>query len=102
MARGRTDGQTDVARSTSASDPDQEYIYFMLVILIKNKYTLCGRKRFLLPVTYFSTNLEYPSTLRVPGIVNAKYCKISKKIVFIQDFPIAKISSTSPCKVTSK
>jgi len=31
-----------------------------LVILIKNTYTLWGRKRFLLPVTYFPTNLVYP------------------------------------------
>jgi len=36
-------------------DPDQEYIYF-------------SRKRFLLPVTYFPTNLVYPLTLRVTGI----------------------------------
>jgi len=65
------------------SDPDQEYIYFMgsetdgqtdmarstrLVILIKNIYTLWGRNRFLLPVTYFPTNLVYPFTLRVTGI----------------------------------
>jgi len=47
----RTDGQTDMARSTR------------LVILIKNKYTLWGRKRFLLPVAYFPTNIVYPSTL---------------------------------------
>jgi len=52
----RTDGQTDMARSTR------------LVILIKNIYTLWGRKRFLLPVTYFPTNLVYPFTLRVTGI----------------------------------
>jgi len=38
------------------------------VILIKNIYTLWGRKRFLLPVTYFPTNLVYPFTLRVTGI----------------------------------
>jgi len=44
----RTDRQTDMARSTR------------LVILIKNMYTLWGRKRFLLPVTYFPTNLVYP------------------------------------------
>jgi len=50
----RTDGQ--LARSTR------------LGILIKNIYTLWGRKRFLLPVTYFSTNLVYPFTLRVTGI----------------------------------
>jgi len=43
----RTDGQTDMARSTR------------LVILIKNIYTLWSRKRFLLPVTYFPTNLVY-------------------------------------------
>jgi len=53
----RTDGQTDMARSTR------------LVILIKNTYTLWGRKRFLLPVTYFPTNLVYPFTLRVTGII---------------------------------
>jgi len=39
-----------------------------LLILIKNIYTLWGRKRFLLPVTYFPTNLEYPFTFRVTGI----------------------------------
>jgi len=39
-----------------------------LVILIKNIYTLWGRIRFLLPVTYFPTNLVYPFTLRVTGI----------------------------------
>jgi len=38
------------------------------VILIKNIYTLWGRKRFLMPVTYFLTNLVYPFTLRVTGI----------------------------------
>jgi len=41
-----------------------------LLILIKNIYTLWGRKRFLLPVTYFPTNLVYPFTLRVTGIIN--------------------------------
>jgi len=35
-----------------ASDRDQEYIYSW------------GRKRFLLPVPYFPTNLVYPFTLR--------------------------------------
>jgi len=40
-----------------------------LVILVKNVYTLWGRKRFLLPVTYFPTNLEYPFTLRVTDII---------------------------------
>jgi len=39
-----------------------------LVILIKNIYTLWGRKRFLLPATYFPKNLVYPFTLRVMGI----------------------------------
>jgi len=52
----RTDRQTDMAKSTR------------LVILIKNIYILWGRKRFLLPVTYFPTNLVYPFTLRVTGI----------------------------------
>jgi len=51
-----------------------------LMILIKNIYTLWGRKRFLLPVTYFPTNLVYPFTLRVTGIksglsTNVKYIK---------------------------
>jgi len=53
---GRIDGQTEMARSTR------------LVVLIKNIYTLWGRKRFLLPVTYFPTNIVYPFTLRVTGI----------------------------------
>jgi len=39
-----------------------------LVILIKNIYTLWGRKCFLLPAKYFPTNLVYPFTLRVTGI----------------------------------
>jgi len=39
-----------------------------LVILIKNVYTLWGRKSFLLPFTYFPMNLVYPFTLRVMGI----------------------------------
>jgi len=51
------DRQTDMARSTR------------LVILINNIYTLWGRKRFLLPVTYLPTNLVYPFTLRVTGII---------------------------------
>jgi len=55
----RTDGQTDMARSTR------------LVILIKNIYTLWGRKRFLLPVTYFPSNQVYPFTLRVTGIISS-------------------------------
>jgi len=45
-----------------------------LVILIKNIYTLWGRKRFLLPVTYFPTNLVYPFTLRVTGIISWWFC----------------------------
>jgi len=43
---GRTDRRTWLDRLSS--DPD-----------ILNTYTLWGRKRFLLPVTYFSTNLVY-------------------------------------------
>jgi len=39
-----------------------------LLILIKNIYTLWGRKRFILPVTYILTNLIYPFILRVTGI----------------------------------
>jgi len=52
----RTDGQTDMARSTR------------LLIMIHNIYTSWGRKRFLLPVTYFPMNLVYPFTLRVTGV----------------------------------
>jgi len=63
IVSGQTDGQTDMARSTR------------LVILIKNIYTLWDRKRFLLPVTYFPTNLVYPLTLRVTGIKNEKVKK---------------------------
>jgi len=37
-----------------------------LLILIKNA---SDRRRFLLPVTYFPTNLLYPFTLRVTGIM---------------------------------
>jgi len=45
--------------------------------MIKNIYILysetlpstCGRERFLLPVTSFPTNLLYPLTLRVTGIL---------------------------------
>jgi len=55
----RTDGQTDMV--DSASDPDQEYIYFM------------GSETLLLPVTYLPTNLIYPFTLRVTGIINIAY-----------------------------
>jgi len=40
----RTDGHADMARSTR-------------LVIIKNIYSLWGRKRFLLPVTYFPTDL---------------------------------------------
>jgi len=33
--------------------------------MLKNINTLYGRKRFLLPVTYFSMNLLYPFTLQL-------------------------------------
>jgi len=39
-----------------------------LLILLTNIYTLWGRKRFLLPVTYFTTNLVHPFILLVTGI----------------------------------
>ncbi|SPP78901.1 Hypothetical predicted protein, partial [Drosophila guanche] len=55
----RTDGQTDMALSTR------------LLMLIKNIYTLWGRKRFLLCVTYNRNSLQIQYTLftlRVPGI----------------------------------
>jgi len=40
-----------------------------LVILIDNIYSFWDRKRFFLPVTYFPTNIVYPFTLRVTGII---------------------------------
>jgi len=49
-----------------------------LVILIKNIYTLWGRKRFRLPVTYFPPNLVYPFTLRVTGINMSGLYQIDK------------------------
>jgi len=58
----RTDGRRDMARSTR------------LVILIKNIYTLC-----LLPVTYFPSNLVYPFTLRVTGIIKQIIWKYGSK-----------------------
>jgi len=61
----RTGRQTDMARSTR------------LVILIKNICTLWGRKCFILPVTFFPTNLVYPFTLRVTGIITYQLNKIN-------------------------
>jgi len=55
----RTDGQTDMARSTR------------LVILTKNIYTLWGRRRFLLPS--FPRNRVYRFTLRVTGKITICY-----------------------------
>jgi len=49
----RTDGHGQIDRIVILI----KNIYMRLVILIKNIYTLWGRKRFLLPVTYFLTNL---------------------------------------------
>jgi len=49
----------------------QEYIYFMGSVCqlhsipFYNIYTLWGRNRFFLPVTYFPKNLVYPFNLRV-------------------------------------
>jgi len=61
-----TDGQTDIAKIDSASDPDQEYTYFRssgrtdrrtlptpLVMLIKNIYILWVRKSLLHCVANF-------------------------------------------------
>jgi len=39
-----------------------------LVMLIKNIYIIWAAKRFILPVTYFPSNLVYRFTLRVRGI----------------------------------
>jgi len=60
----RTDRQTDMARSTQ------------LVTLIKNIYTLWGRKRFILPVTYFPANLVYLYSMR------NGYKKYTNRVIF--------------------
>jgi len=70
MARSSTDPLIkNIYTLWGRKSSDQEYIYFMgsetrnsacyilFDELIKNIYTLWGRKRFILPVTYFSTNL---------------------------------------------
>jgi len=59
-------------RSLQRSEGDVSEPIKYIYSLIKNIYTLWCRKRFLLPVTYFPTNLVYPFTLRVTGIINAE------------------------------
>jgi len=53
-----------------------------LVILIKNIYTLWGRKRFLLPVTSFPTILVHPCTLRVTGIMIKTPCVVQELLIY--------------------
>jgi len=53
------DDQTDMARSTRVVILIKIYIYI---------YTLKGRLRDLLPVTYFLTNIVYPLALRETGL----------------------------------
>jgi len=50
------------------------------VILIKNIYTLWGRKRFHLPVTYFPTSLVYPFTL-LTTVLAGKISVIIEKLL---------------------
>jgi len=50
-----------MARST-------QLVILRIYMILQNIYTLWGRKRFLLPVTYFPTNLVYQFSLRVTGI----------------------------------
>jgi len=64
----RADGQTDIARSTP------------LVILIKNVYTLWSRKRFLLPVTYFPTNLVYPFNYQTFSFIKWVFVKNQARV----------------------
>jgi len=53
-----------------------------LVMLIKNMYFM-GRKRFLLPVTYFPTKLVYPFTLRVMVIkIGADYASKCESAIY--------------------
>jgi len=68
-----------MARSNSTSDPDQD----RLLILIKNiymyVYTLWSRKRFLLPVTCFPTNLVYPFTLRAKDYLSVRSLGVTRE-----------------------
>jgi len=59
----RSYNQTDMARSTRLVSWSRIYILYGVGYLIKNIYNLWGRNRFLLSVTYFSTNLVYRFTL---------------------------------------
>jgi len=63
-----------------------------LVILIKNIYTLWGRKRFPLPVTYFPANLVYPFTLRVTGV--KKSASLMEKFYEQEFFTVAELYIT--------
>jgi len=58
-----------------------------LVFLIKNRYILWGRKRLLLPVTYFPTNLVLPFTLRVTDIKTDSYKPTYKGTYILKDDP---------------
>jgi len=72
---GRSEHSNGHVKLDSASDPDQTI------------YTLWGRKRFpltvtfgfLLPVIYHPTNLVYPFTLRETGIVTLQVGGITRK-----------------------
>jgi len=70
-----------------------------LVILIKNIYTLYGRKLFLLPVTYFPTNLVYPFTLRVTRIKTRKRKRWSFADSFCEVIPCGPHRSLRACYV---
>jgi len=81
----------------------------IFVFLLEAKFlsdhprTLWGRKRFLLPVTYFSTNLVYRFNLRVTGITmyqndltvvqTCKNIKILYALVRARDFVLSKVKS---------
>jgi len=60
----------DMARSTR-----------LVILVIKNIYTLWGRKRFLLPVTYFPTNTVYPFSLRLTGMTKFSFWDIPQNLV---------------------
>jgi len=67
-----------------------------LVILIKNIYTLSGRKRFLLPVTYFPANLVYPFSLRVTGIIKNKVTISTNLVQQIVCNLVVQVTSNAP------
>jgi len=66
-----------------SSHADQEYIYFMSSETSPSLRCKLHRKCFLLPVTYFSSNLKYPFTLRVTVIVNTGISLLNHFLILV-------------------